>query len=176
MTRRLFSLLMLFFASSTGLALAEGLTGRFASIDGGELSLEAWRGQPVLVVNTASECGFTYQYEGMQRLYDTYRSRGLVVLAVPSDDFNQELATAEEVKEFCTLTFGLDFPMTDITHVRGRDAHPFFASVRDETGFEPRWNFNKILLGPDGEVVATWRSATRPESDAVTGRIEALLD
>ena len=158
------------------MALAGGLTGTFASIDGGTLSLEDWRGRPVLVVNTASECGYTYQYEGMQTLYDAYRGRGLVVLAVPSDDFNQELATAAEVKEFCALTFGLDFPMTDITHVTGTEAHPFYAAVRAESGFAPRWNFNKILIGPEGEIARTWRSGTRPESAEVRGAIEALLN
>ncbi|MGR3802962.1 glutathione peroxidase [Marinibacterium profundimaris] len=168
----LLSLLTLFAPA----AHAGGLTGTFASIDGGTLSLEDWRGRPVLVVNTASKCGFTYQYEGMQALYDSYRDRGLVVLAVPSDDFNQELGSAEEVKDFCELNYGLDFPMTDITHVTGAAAHPFYAAVRETSGFSPRWNFNKILLGPDGEIVATWRSGVRPESAQVTGVIEGLLN
>ena len=101
---------------------ATGLTGTFTSIDGGALSLESWRGRPVLVVNTASRCGFTGQYDGLQRLYERYRDRGLVVLAVPSNDFRQELGTAQEVKEFCALNFALDLPMTDITQVRTRRA------------------------------------------------------
>jgi len=137
-------------------ASAQGVTGTFASIDGGTLSVEDWRGRPVLVVNTASQCGFTPQYEGLQTIYERYRDRGLVVLAVPSGDFNQELGSAEEVKEFCELTYGIDLPMTDITHVRGAQAHPFYRSVRAASGFEPRWNFNKVLIGPEGEVVATW--------------------
>ncbi|MEM8731145.1 MAG: glutathione peroxidase [Pseudomonadota bacterium] len=158
------------------LVWAEAVGGAFPSIDGGTVSLEDYRGGPVLVVNTASECGFTPQYEGMQALYDTYRDRGLVVLAVPSDDFNQELGSAEEVKEFCELTYGLTFPMTDITPVTGRKAHAFYRSVRRETGFSPRWNFNKILLDGTGEVVATWRSNTKPQSRDITRRIEALLN
>ena len=96
---------------------ASPLTGTFPSIDGGTLSIEDWRGTPVLVVNTASLCGFTPQYEGLQALYDAYRDKGLVVLAVPSDDFNQELDSADAVKDFCEITFGLDLPMTDITPV-----------------------------------------------------------
>ncbi|WP_407696785.1 glutathione peroxidase [Sedimentitalea xiamensis] len=156
--------------------LAAGLNGVFASIDGGTLAIEDWRGQPVLVVNTASQCGFTGQYAGLQKIYDRYRARGLVVLAVPSDDFNQELSSAAEVKEFCELNFGLDMPMTDITHVKGTRAHPFFKAVKAETGFEPGWNFNKILLSPEGRVVATWGSAVRPESDVVLRGIESLLN
>ena len=145
--------------------------GTFASIDGGTLAIEDWRGRPVLVVNTASQCGYTYQYEGLQKVYDAYRDRGLIVLAVPSDDFNQELSSAEEVKEFCELTYGIDMPMTDITHVKGANAHPFYKAVKAETGFEPRWNFNKVLIDPDGLIVATWGSRVRPESGKVRREI-----
>lgn len=147
----------------------------FPSIDGGTLSLDDWRGRPVLVVNTASLCGFTPQYEGLQTLYDRYRDRGLVVLAVPSDDFSQELASAEEVKDFCEVTFGLDLPMTDITRVRGSAAHPFFQWLKAEHGFAPGWNFNKVLIGPDGGFVTAWGSVTRPEAQAIVTEIEALL-
>lgn len=166
--------LVLTLAAQVG--FAKGLTGTFPSIDGGTLSLEDWRGQPVLVVNTASQCGFTYQYDGLQALYDRYRDEGLIVLAVPSDDFNQELESAQEVKEFCEINFDLDLPMTDITHVRGNNAHPFYQAVRAETGFEPKWNFNKVLLSPDGDVVSAWGSAVRPGAPAITREIEKLLN
>jgi glutathione peroxidase len=155
-------------------ALAAG-PFRFESIDGGTISLDDWRGRPVLVANTASLCGFTRQYDGLQALYDRYRDAGLVVLAVPSDDFRQELSSAAEVKEFCAVNFDLDLPMTDITHVKGRQAHPFFRWLAEEHGFVPRWNFNKVLIGPDGRFVASWGSATEPTSRAITARIEALL-
>ena len=148
----------------------------FTNIDGGTHSLSAWEGQPVLVVNTASQCGFTPQYEGLQELHETYKDRGLVVLAVPSDDFNQELDSADEVKEFCEITFGLDLPMTDITSVKGPDAHPFYQSVKAETGFSPKWNFNKVLIAPDGSVAGTWGSSTRPTSRTIKRAIEALLE
>lgn len=155
---------------------AAGVTRHeFPSIDGGTLSMADWAGQPVLVVNTASQCGFTGQYDGLQALYDSYRDQGLVVLAVPSDDFRQELGSAEEVKAFCELNFALDLPMTDITHVKGARAHPFYRDVAEETGFTPRWNFNKVLIGPDGAVVGTWGSATRPQSPEITQAIETLL-
>ncbi len=154
---------------------AAPIGGRFASIDGGEIDIAAFRGQPVLVVNTASRCGFTKQYSGLQTLYDRYRERGLVVLAVPSNDFKQELGSAEEVKEFCDLNYDLTLPMTDITPVKGSDAHPFFKAVRAETGFEPGWNFNKILIAPDGSVAGTWGSVARPLSGKITGAIEQFL-
>ncbi len=147
----------------------------FPSIDGGEIDLSEWRGQPVLVVNTASRCGYTPQYDGLQMLYDTYRDRGLVVLAVPSNDFRQELATDEAVKDFCEVNFALDFPMTTITSVRGDAAHPFYQWLEAEAGFAPRWNFNKVLIAPDGSVAATFGSNARPMSRPVTEAIAAFL-
>jgi len=158
-----------------GAANAEIAAHEFANIDGGVLNMGDWAGQPILVVNTASQCGFTGQYAGLQQLYDTYRDDGLVVLAVPSDDFQQELDSAEEVKAFCEMNYGLDLPMADITSVKGPDAHPFYAQVADQTGFVPRWNFNKVLIGPDGAIVASWGSNVRPMSSQITRPIEALL-
>jgi glutathione peroxidase len=147
----------------------------FDSIDGGTLSIDQWHGRPVLVVNTASQCAFTRQYRGLQDLYDAYRDQGLIVLAVPSDDFNQEFATDAEVKDFCELQYGIDLPMTVITPVKGADAHPFYASLKDETGFTPRWNFNKVLIDERGEVVATFGSNTPPQSTAITRLIDDML-
>ncbi len=154
---------------------APPLSYTFTSIDGGSLPMASWAGRPVLVVNTASLCGYTPQYDELQTLYETYRERGLVVLAVPSDDFQQELASEADVKEFCALNFDLTLPMTDITPVTGGDAHPFYRWLAAEHGFEPEWNFNKVLIGPSGGLVATWGSAVTPLSDAITGAIEAVL-
>ncbi len=147
----------------------------FASIDGGTIDTAEWRGRPVLVANTASLCGFTPQYDALQALYDRYRDRGLVVLAVPSDDFRQELGSNDEVREFCAVNFDLDLPMTEITHVRGPQAHPFYRWLRQAHGFEPRWNFNKVLIGPDGALVATWGSTVSPTAAPIRSAIEALL-
>ncbi len=147
----------------------------FASIDGGTIDLNAWRGKPVLVVNTASMCGFTPQYDDLQALSDKYGQQGLHVLAVPSDDFNQELGDAKAVKEFCAVNFNLTLPMTEITHVKGPQAHPFYAWVAKTNGFAPSWNFNKVLLGPDGAVLQTWGSLANPMSSNITKPIEALL-
>lgn len=148
----------------------------FPSIDGGTIDLEQWRGGPVLVVNTASLCGFAPQFDGLQALYDRYRDRGLVVLAVPSNDFKQELGSEAEVKDYCVMNFDLDLPMTAITRVTGPEAHPFFRALAEQEGYAPSWNFNKALIGPDGEFVAGWGSTTRPLSAPITGAIEPLLD
>ncbi len=154
---------------------AAPVSGEFASIDGGTLSIDDWRGQPVLVVNTASHCGFTGQYAALQKVYEIYSDRGLVVLAVPSDSFNQELGSAEEVKEFCELNYDLTLPMTDITPVKGADAHPFYKAVATQTGFVPRWNFNKILLDPEGSVIATYGAKVKPDSPKLLRQVESLL-
>lgn len=147
----------------------------FPSIDGGTIDLDTFKGQPVLVVNTASLCGFAAQFDDLQALHDEYATRGLVVLAVPSDDFRQELASADAVKEFCAVNFDLTIPMTDITPVRGTAAHPFYQWLATTEGFEPNWNFNKVLLDGDGAVVATWGSVMRPTAGPVVEKIEALL-
>lgn len=147
----------------------------FPSIDGGTIDLDTFRGNPVLVVNTASLCGFASQFDDLQALHDSYSDRGLVVLAVPSDDFRQELASAAEVKEYCAVNFDLTIPMTDITPVTGDAAHPFYKWLAETEGFTPGWNFNKVLLDGEGDVVATWGSVMRPTAKPVTDRIEALL-
>ncbi|MGY6410477.1 MAG: glutathione peroxidase [Alkalilacustris sp.] len=153
--------------------LPEGLV--FRGIAGETLALDDWRGRPVLVVNTASRCGFTRQFDEMQALYDQYSDRGLVVLAVPSADFNQELATDVEVAQFCEVNFALTLPMAGITAVRGPQAHPFYAWLAETHGFEPRWNFNKVLLGRDGRVAGTWGSMASPKGAAIVRAVRAAL-
>jgi glutathione peroxidase len=147
----------------------------FPSIDGGDYAGADWAGKPVLVVNTASLCAFTSQYAQLQELWERYRARGLVVLAVPSNDFRQELETEAEVAEFCELTFGLDLPMTEILPVRRSDAHPFYRWLAEEHGIRPRWNFHKVLLGPDGQPVGAWGAGTAPTAPEIVRKIEALL-
>jgi glutathione peroxidase len=147
----------------------------FASIDGGRYDMEDWRGQPVLVVNTASLCAYTSQYDALQVLHEEYGPDGLVVLAVPSADFRQELDSEAEVAEFCELNFDLTLPMTTITSVRGPDAHPFYRWLRRSYGFEPGWNFNKVLLDGAGRFVQSFGSNTRPTGRRMRREIEALL-
>lgn len=146
----------------------------FPSIKGGEIRLNDWRGGPVLVVNTASMCGFTPQYAGMQALADLLGPRGKV-LAVPSDDFAQEYGTEDEVAGFCEMSFGLKLPMTKIQHVAKGAVHPFYAWVRETSGFVPEWNFNKVLIGPDGRIAATFGSDPDPMGDEIKGAVLGLL-
>lgn len=147
------------------------------AIEGDPLPLARYRGRPILVANTASLCGYTYQYAALQRLWEAYRGRGLVVIGVPSDDFAQELATKGEVKAFCEGNFGLDFPLSEPVHVTGSRAHPLFAWLRAELGPKaaPRWNFYKYLIGPDGGAVAVWPSSVEPDGPKIRAAIEALL-
>lgn len=147
----------------------------FTAITGEALPLSAWRGRPVLVVNTASRCGFTRQYRDMQALHDRYAARGLVVLAVPSDDFNQELESDAAVEEFCRIELGVEVPLTRITPVTGPGAHPFYRWLHEAHGHAPGWNFNKALIGPDGRLLGFWGSRTRPTSRPITRAIEAAL-
>ena len=147
----------------------------FASIDGGTIDTERWQGKPYLVINTASRCGFTKQYAGLQKLYDEYRIQGFGMIAVPSDDFNQELDSDAEVKSFCEINYGINMPMSETMSVRGSEAHPFFKDVIALSGFVPKWNFNKILIGGDGKVVGTWGSTTKPMAVKLTKAIENEL-
>ncbi len=133
----------------------------FNSIDGDPLPMSQYKGKAVLVVNTASFCGYTPQYEGLQSLWTEYRDKGLVVLGVPSNDFGaQEPGTAEEIKDFCEANFDVDFPLTAKQVVKGGDAHPFYQWAADEKGASnaPRWNFHKYLVAPDGALVEAFPS------------------
>ena len=150
----------------------------FSSIDGDSLPLDAWRGRPVLVVNTASYCGYTTQYGELPALWQRYRRRGLVVLGVPSNDFGaQEPGSAAEIKQFCAAGYAVDFPLTEKYRVAGADAHLFYRWIAEELGEAgtPRWNFHKYLIGPDGQLVGTWPSQVGPTDGRITSEIERLL-
>ena len=143
------------------------------------INLSDYKGKTLVVVNTASLCGFTYQYDGLQKLYDDYKDQGLVVLGVPSNDFgNQESGTNRDVKEFCESTFSITFPLTEKNVVKGKDAHPFFKWSKKELGFiggVPRWNFHKIIIGKDGNAIAGYTALTRPSSKKFISEIEKAL-
>lgn len=150
----------------------------FTSIEGQPLSLSDYRGKAVLVVNTASRCGFTPQYAGLQSLWKKYRDRGLVVLGVPSNDFGaQEPGSEAEIKSFCEVNFDIDFPMTAKEVVSGQDAHPFYKWAGENLGelSKPRWNFHKILLDTEGKAVDWFAPTTAPDADRLTTAIEAAL-
>jgi glutathione peroxidase len=150
----------------------------FTSIDGAPLPLSSFEGKAVLVVNTASKCGLTPQYSGLQALWSAYRDRGLIVLGVPSNDFGaQEPAPEDEIKAFCETRYAVDFPMTSKALVKGEDAHPFYRWARAEIGeeAEPKWNFHKILLGRDGRLVRGFGSRTEPADPALREEIDQSL-
>jgi glutathione peroxidase len=148
----------------------------FSNLDGGVHDSASWAGKPVLIINSASLCGYTDQYATMQKMHEQLGPRGLIVLAVPSNDFNQELATGAEVKDFCELTYTATLPMTDLTKVRGADAHPFYLWMARTHGFVPNWNFNKVLIGADGQVKGSWGSRTRPDAAKIMNLITPDLE
>jgi glutathione peroxidase len=138
-------------------------------------SLCQYSGKVALVVNTASYCGFTPQYKGLEALYSKYKDRGLVVLGFPSNDFAQEGGSNKDIADFCESTFGVKFPMFAKSSVRGKDANPLFRQLADQTGRQPLWNFHKYLVGRDGAVVASYGSATGPQDRTLVRDIEKQL-
>jgi len=150
----------------------------FTAIDGSALPMTTFRDKVVLVVNVASKCGLTPQYDGLEKLYRGYRDQGLVVLGVPSNQFmGQEPGTNEEIAEFCRTSFGVDFPMTSKVDVKGEDAHPFYKWAVAEVGepAEPVWNFHKLLVGKDGSLINVFGPRTVPEDAELKAAVEDAL-
>ncbi|MDC3162530.1 glutathione peroxidase [Candidatus Pelagibacter sp.] len=147
------------------------------NINGDIINIKDYENKVVLIVNTASYCGFTKQYEDLQDLWDQYRSKGLVVLGVPSNTFNQEKKSNDEVKKFCEVNFNINFPLTAITEVKGNDAHEIFKWAERNYGKSaiPKWNFHKILVNREGNIVETYASFTKPLSDKIINKIEEIL-
>ena len=148
------------------------------SITGEVINLNDYKNKVVLVVNTASYCGFTKQYEDLQKLWDKYKSKGLIVLGVPSNSFNQEKNSNDEIKEFCEVNFNINFPLSTITDVKGKNAHVIFKWAKDNYGNSaiPKWNFHKILINKSGKVEDTFASFTSPTSNKIVKKIESLLN
>ena len=148
------------------------------ALEGGTLPLQAYAGRPLLIVNTASRCGFTPQYAGLQRLWTDYGGRGLVVLGVPSNDFGaQEPGSSDEIAGFCERNYGVDFPMAAKIAVRGPGAHPLFQWLAAQGGLfaRPRWNFYKYLIGHDGQLAAWFTSVTPPDATRLRRAIDKAL-
>ena len=150
---------------------------KIESITGEIINLSDYKGKPVLIVNTASYCGFTKQYDEMQELWDLYKSKGLIVLGVPSNSFNQEKKDNADVKKFCEVNFSINFPLTTITEVKGENAHEIFLWAKNNYGKSavPKWNFHKILINKEGKVVDTFASFTKPMSKKIINKIEEIL-
>lgn len=150
----------------------------FDTIDGAPLPLTLFRDKVVLVVNTASQCGLTPQYDGLEKLYSDYKDRGLVVLGVPCNQFaGQEPGTEAEIKDFCETRFNIDFPLTAKAEVKGEGAHPFYKWAKDQLGepAEPVWNFHKILIGKNGQAIRAFGPRTDPLDMEITAEIEKAL-
>ena len=163
------------FFSSVLPALSETESFSFKSIEGGSLDLNNYRGKAILITNTASRCGFTNQYADLEQLHKDYQDKGLVVIAVPSNDFNQELSSNSKVKEFCSVSFGLTLPITEVTTIRGNKAHPFYSWLKREHGFQPKWNFYKVLLDKNGSFHASFNSFTKPNSSSLLKVVDEVL-
>jgi glutathione peroxidase len=148
---------------------------RLAALEGGELDLGAFRGRVLLVVNTASFCGYTPQYAALQRLHDRFEAQGFAVIGVPSNSFRQESTDAARIREFCDTMYGITFPMAGLTPVRGPDSHPLYAWMAREGGGPPRWNFHKYLIGRDGRVARSFGTAVEPDSIQLVRAVEAAL-
>ena len=151
---------------------------KFKDLDGSTLSLSEYKGKVIVVINVASQCGFTNQYEDMQKIWEKYQKKGVVILGVPSNDFgNQEPGTNKDIKNFCESKFGISFPMTEKVSVKGTNAHPFYIWARESYGKSaiPKWNFHKIIINKNGNVAETFSSITNPSSKKFVKALEKLI-
>ena len=150
---------------------------KIESISGEIIDFNKYKNKVVLIVNTASYCGFTKQYGELQELWDQYKSKGLIVFGVPSNSFNQEKKNDEDVKKFCEVNFNISFPLSSITEVKGENAHELFKWAADNHGKSaiPKWNFYKILINKEGKVEDTYSSFTKPLSNKIINKIESIL-
>ena len=150
----------------------------FKDLDGSELSLAEFKDKVIIVVNVASQCGFTNQYEDMQKIWEKYQAKGVVMLGIPSNDFGQqEPGSNKEIKNFCEAKFGITFPMTEKVSVKGSEAHPFYIWAKENHGKSavPKWNFHKIIINKEGKIEKTFSSMTNPSSKKFKEIIENLL-
>ena len=171
---------MIFFNSNKVSANYEKLFYDFKinDISGNELDLNRFKNKVVLLVNTASYCGFTKQYSDLQYIWDKYKQNNFVVMGVPSNSFNQEKKSNNEVKEFCEFNFNITFPITEISEVKGSNAHPIYKWAIKNYGSsaKPSWNFYKILINKEGKIENTYSSLTNPKSNKIISKIEELVN
>ncbi|MEC7099863.1 MAG: glutathione peroxidase [Pseudomonadota bacterium] len=166
-----------FFSKVTAGSNSTAYDYEFNSIDGDLIKLSQYKGKVIVVVNVASRCGYTPQYEDLQTLWSEYKNKNLVVLGIPTNNFRQEPGNNQEIKDFCETNFGITFPMTEKTNVIGNNSHPFFKWARKDYGIGaiPKWNFHKIIIGKDGKVADTFSSITKPSSKKFIKVIENLI-
>ena len=174
----LLSIVMFFFKTSVFANYEKKIYDfNIESISGEIINLKDYKNKVILIVNTASYCGFTKQYDELQELWDLYKEKGLIVLGVPSNSFNQEKNNNADIKKFCEVNFNINFPLTTLTEVKGKNAHEFFIWAKENHGksAEPKWNFHKILINKEGKVQDTFASFTKPTSKKIIKAIENIL-
>jgi len=172
------SVLLSVFLFSTMLSAQEGIYQfRMPDIQGDTHSFSEYRGKVLLIVNVASKCGYTPQYEALQALYEKYRDRGLLVLAFPANDFlKQEPGSDAEILEFCRTKYGVSFPVFSKIHVKGKKIHPLYRYLREESGRDVKWNFQKYLIDRNGKIVKVFAPKVTPDSEEIVNAIESILN
>ena len=148
----------------------------FKSIDGDNLPLAQFKGRPILLFNSASKCGFTSQYTGLQKIHEQYKDQGLIVIGIPSDNFNQEPGTEKEIKEFCMVNFNITFLLTKKNNVIGNNAHPLFQWIDENYEAKPKWNFYKFLINKEGKMEKFFSSMVTPSSPELIESIETVVN
>ena len=178
MRKLLLSCFLFLFASTAAMADTTAYDFTLTGIDGKPMPLSQFRGKTMLVVNTASECGYTPQYEDLEALWQAYKDKGLIIVGVPSNDFGgQEPGTAEEIATFCKLNYGVTFPLADKTVVKGKGAHPFYQWAGQQAGEDgrPKWNFHKYLISADGQFAGWFPTQAKPMGPKIKGAVEKAL-
>jgi glutathione peroxidase len=177
----IYTLIMIFSFFSKSNASYDKLIYDFSikDINGNLINFVDYKNKAILIVNVASKCGFTKQYTGLQKIYELYEKKGLIVLGVPSNQFGgQEPGTSSEIKNFCETNFNISFPLTEKTIVKGENSHPIFLWAKKNYGNSavPKWNFHKILINKEGKIEKTFGSFVKPDSSKLTGEIEKIID
>ena len=172
-----FLIMLSFFSKVASGSSTNAYDYEFKSIDGDKIKLSDYKGKVIVVVNVASRCGYTPQYEGLQSLWSNYKNKDVIVLGVPTNNFRQEPGSNKEIKDFCESNFGITFPMTEKISVIGNNSHPFYKWAKEDYGIGaiPKWNFHKIIIGKEGKIVDTFSSITKPSSKKFLKVIEELI-
>ena len=173
----IFLIMLGFFIKATAANNQNAYDFNFKGLDGNQIDLNEYKNKAILVVNVASRCGYTPQYEDLQQLWSEYKSKDLIVIGVPTNNFRQEPGSNKEIKDFCETNFGITFPMTEKISVIGKNSHPFYKWAREDYGIGaiPKWNFHKILIAKNGKIVDTFSSITKPSSKKFIKAIEKAI-
>ena len=172
------SLFLVIFLLTSNKLMAETSTlydFNFLDIDGNLVELSFFKGKPLLLVNTASRCGFTPQYEGLQKLFSKYRKTDLTIIATTSNSFNQEFENTEDIKKICLINYNIGFITSSPIEVKGEKSHEIYKWIKNEYDQSPKWNFYKYLFNRDGKLVKSWGSITKPDSKKITKKIDELI-